>query len=270
MSGARAWFVSPQTVVVSVLIAAGIVATAVGVAMAGDNEALALAVVDIGDIVVLVAAACVVLLTAIGFRRGEPMRAYWLLIGIGAASYAAGDIAWSIYELGGLEVPYPGLPDVFYLLEYPLLAAGLVYAANGYRGLVDQKTPGIVAGSIAAVAAAAVYVGFLHPYVVVPEEVPLAEKVLSSAYPLFDIAFGLLPALFISLVVVKLGAGRLAWPWRAVAVGVAMIAVSDTAYAWLSAIDSYASGSVIDYGWMGGHAMMALGAMLMRDASRVG
>jgi hypothetical protein len=93
----------------------------------------------------------------------------------------------------------------------------------------------------------------------------MAEKALSSLYPLADILLMVVPAVFVIGVVSSLGGGRLAWQWWAVALGALVIAISDTGYSWLATYDLYSSGSIIDYGWSLGHAFMMLGGLIARD-----
>src|SRR6266851_4219110 len=66
---------------------------------------------DIGEAVAaaLASAACV---WAARRARGRD-RLGWALMGISAALWAAGEVVWSIYEVGmGVPVPYPSLADV--------------------------------------------------------------------------------------------------------------------------------------------------------------
>lgn len=235
---------------------------------AGEASELAgIWIADIGSIVVTGMAAIIVLRMALTFSKGEPFRVYWLLIGVGAACYALGDIVWAAYELRGLEVPYPGAPDVFYLAEYAFLATGLFIAARGYRGLVDWKKPLLVAVVAALIVAGGLWAGLLGG-IAADTEVAFSEKAISIAYPMFDVFLGLAPALFLLLMVGKLAGGRLARPWWAVGGGLLLLAISDTVYSWMAWNETYVSGSPIDYGWMLAAAAIAMGAMLARDLAR--
>ncbi|MDP2233730.1 MAG: hypothetical protein Q8K89_08845, partial [Actinomycetota bacterium] len=133
----RSWLVLGLGIA-AVAVVFALIATGVG------GEIGSLWVSDIGEFAIIAAAAAFILRAAIGLGEG-PLRTQWLLIGAGAASFALGDAIWSYVELiQGREVPYPGLPDVFYLLEYPLLMLALVLAFSSYRGLVKLQVPVIV------------------------------------------------------------------------------------------------------------------------------
>lgn len=259
-------FVSARTWIVFGIAVALVAIIAALIFMQVGGEMGVTATSDIGEILVVGLAAVVMLLAAKRLGFGTQVGRPWLLVGLGALSYTVGDIVWAVIELGmGKEVPYPGLPDAFYLIEYPLVAVGVLSAGFAFRGLVDIKRPAIIAVVTGVVLSGIVYVGLLAPYVLFDPEVALGEKVLSALYPVGDVLFMLVPAVFVVAVVSALGGGRLAWPWWSVAAGAVLIALADTGYAWLSVYDLYASGSFIDYGWSLGHAFMMLGALFASD-----
>lgn len=251
---------------VALAVTAGVAAT---VGLGIGSERFVVAVADIGEIVVVGLAAVVLLVTAARLGPSSSVGRPWLLIGAGAVSYAIGDLVWTVIEVGqGREVPYPGVPDLFYLLEHPLVAAGILAAGLAFRGLVDVRRPALLAGVVGAALSVTVLAWVLVPRVLSDPAVPIAEKALSTLYPLADILLMLAPAVFVVGVVSVLGGGRLAWPWWAVAAGALLIALADIGYSWLSAADLYRSGSLIDHGWSLGHAAMMLGGLIAGDLAR--
>lgn len=259
-------FISTNTLAVFGAAVALVVLIAVLIALEVGGDAGVVAVADIGEVLVVGLAAVVILMTARRLGPTSSVGRPWLLMGLGALSYTVGDIVWTVIEVGlGREVPYPGVPDFFYLLEYPLVAVGVLSAGLAFRGLVDIRRPAIIATVTGLATSAAVYFGLLAPFVLFDPEVALGEKLLSALYPVGDVALMFTTSVFVVAVVASLGGGRLAWPWWAVAAGALLIALADTGYAWLSVYDLYESGSVIDYGWSLGHAFMMLGALISRD-----
>ncbi|HEY7807417.1 MAG TPA: hypothetical protein VIC34_09480, partial [Croceibacterium sp.] len=82
------------------------------------------AIDDIGEAVAaaLASAACV---WAARRARGRD-RLGWALMGTSAALWAAGEVVWSIYEVGmGVPVPYPSLADAGFLSAVPFAIAGI-------------------------------------------------------------------------------------------------------------------------------------------------
>lgn len=251
-------------------VTVGIVAaSALLVAFGVGGEFGTIAAADIGEMLAVGISAVGIMWAANRLGPSSKVGRNWLLIGAGAFSYAIGDTLWTILEVGLRQpVPYPGTPDVFYLIEYPLVAAGLIFAAMAFRGLVPLRRPVIFAVATGAVLSAVIYFALLQPTVLFAPDISLAEKTFSTLYPLGDVWLMVVPAMLMIAVVRKLGGGRLAWPWWAVAAGTVVIALSDVTYSWLSANNLYASGSIVDYGWGVGHALIMLGALITLDLAR--
>jgi hypothetical protein len=246
-----------------VVIAA--LAIAIGTGVGGDNISLILS--DFGLTAVEFASAAVILWVAFSFAPAEKVRVQWIAIGLGVLLYAVGDAVWAYIEvIKGAEVPYPGAPDIFYLLIYPFLAFGLLRAGLAYRGFVNLGKPAWISAAVVVALAAVVYFSLLKPYVF-GADLSSAEKAISAAYPISDLLFALGPALFTLIVVFGLGRGRFAWPWWAVAAGTVLVVLGDSGYAYLTSYGLYESGSVIDYGFVAGFLLMAVGASIFYDLS---
>lgn len=248
---------------IGLALALGVYA-AVRILLAQGNDTLATAVSDIGGVVVIFAAGVVVVLTALRFEPGDAVRRQWLLIGLGTLVYALGDATWTYFEVFRGTDPFPSLADVFYVATYAFLGAGILTAALGYRKLVDIRMPAVVASLVSAGLLGVLWWQLLGATAGDPELDPLS-KVVSVFYPVADVAFELLPALLIVLVAWRLGRGSFGWPWWPLALGVALIAVSDSGFALLDGKGLYEAGNVIDAGWMVGNVLIASGALVARD-----
>ncbi len=254
--------VSKRTVAVAGLGALGIIVVYVVTHLRFLSDTAILAANDVGGILVIGAATAVVLWTAFRFEPHEKPRREWLLIGLGLGAYVVGDIVWTYIEvIQGKDVPYPGLPDVFYMSQYVLLGGGVIIAALAYRRLAPMRGP--VLSTILATGAlgAALYFTLLEP-VIADTSVPLGERLLSTFYPLGDLVLLLAPALLIAFIV---RGGTLAWPWWLVAAGMIIVALSDSIYSLLELHNLYQSGALVDYGWMVGFLLISVGASLTRD-----
>jgi hypothetical protein len=219
---------------------------------------------DIGEPAIVLVSATLVLWAG-GVLGGRRLGLPWLLIGLGVASFGIGDVVWSVIEVGqGREVPYPGAPDIFYVLMYPLIALGLLVVVRSYRQLVDVRRPALQAGVFGVALCALLYFAFLRPYVL-SQDLSAGEAALNAFYPLADVAFALTPAVVVAMIVSRLGGGRLAWPWWAVICGVVAFALGDIGYAYLSARGLYASGSLTDVAWSFAAVAIAVGASIAWD-----
>ncbi len=254
----RTWAVLVLGIVAAVVVQV-LVATGVG----GDAGSVAIS--DIGGVLVIGMAAVVTMRTALAFGKGEALRLQWLAIGAGIAVYVLGDLMWTYIEVvQGVDPPYPGLPDVFYVAMYLFLGYGIVSAAFAYKGLVPMKAP-LMSSAVITIASAAAIFFVLVKDIVADPGVALVEKLLTAFYPLGDTLLLLAPAVFIVLVVSKLGRGALGAPWRFVVAGVAILAVADAVYQWLEWQGLYSTGHLVDLGWMVGYVLLAVGASSMRD-----
>lgn len=224
---------------------------------------------DLGGLVIDVLASFVVLSTALAFQPGEPLRRQWMAFGIGVALFTAGDAAWSYIELvQRADVPYPGVPDFFYVPVYAAFAFGLFTTALAYRRLVSIRVPLIGTGVVVAALGGGL-IGIVLPALSGLDVSP-AEQALSVFYPLADLLLLLMPAVFVLFVIRYLRGGALAWPWYSVAVGLAVLGMTDTAFSWLEALELYETGMLVDIGWMAGYLLIAVGASLARDVMLAG
>lgn len=205
---------------------------------------------------------------AASFRIGtaERVGVAWMLIGISVAMYTFGDLVWMQLELI-LEVdPYPSVADVFYVLQYVFFFMAAVVAIGGYRGLLDVKRPALLSAAGAAVLFGVVYVALIRPQVLADAgagPAPL-ELALGAFYPFADLFFMLAPAITLTLIIRKLGGGRLAWPWMIVIAGAVAFVLADTAHSYLDLANTGDS-SLVELGWTGANLLFTIAALIARD-----
>lgn len=247
--------------------AVAVIRTLIAVQAGGDRGILIVS--DLGELLVVALAAFIVLWVGRSFGPGESLRTQWLLVGAGMLAFALGDAVWSWIEVvQRVEVPYPGLPDVFYVSEYVFIGLALMIAAVSYSRLLDIRVAAGFSVTAGVVLMVLLYFGLFAPYILSEPGLSGGELAASIFYPSADVVLLLVPSILLVLVVSKLGHGRLGWPWWFVAAGAAMLASSDAAYAYLSAADAYTAGSIVDYGWMLAHVSLAVGASLALDIAK--
>ncbi|HEY3317660.1 MAG TPA: hypothetical protein VGK50_04490 [Coriobacteriia bacterium] len=244
-------------------LAAGVY-VAVRLLLNSGAEELATAVSDVGGTAVIGACALVILYTAFGFRKGDAVGLHWKLIGAGVLVYTLGEATWSYIEVVQKSDAFPSAADIFYVLTYVLLGAGIIMAALGYRRLIDLRAPFAIAAVVSVALIGGMYALLLRGTLADAELGGLA-KVLSVGYPIADVVLEFAPALLIVLVAWRLGRGSFGWPWWPLALGVAIIAVSDSGFALLDAKGLYQAGDPVDAGWMLGNVLIATGALVARD-----
>jgi two-component system, cell cycle response regulator len=184
-------------------------------------------------------------------RREE--RAAWGLFALGLALYAGGNIYWSLALADLDEAPFPSIADGLWLSFYPLayVAIALLAKARMPRLGVRLWLDGVIAAlTVAAISAAVVFKA-----VRASTGGDTAAIVTNLAYPLADMVL-------VGLVVGIMAAGRkrLDRTWVVLGAGLGVFAVCDSIYLFQVARETYATGTLLDIGWIAGALIVCLAA----------
>jgi serine phosphatase RsbU (regulator of sigma subunit) len=186
-----------------------------------------------------------------------------LLLGLGILSWVFGQALFTFYEwVLDQPPPLPSIADVGYLSVYPFLLLGiLLLPARPIR--VASRTRIALDGLMIMTAAVTFSWYFiLGPVMQQGTETTLA-KAVSTAYPLADIV--LIACLII--LASRPEEQTLLPTVRLLALGLILIVVADSNFAYWSLHDAYATGTLPDVGWSLGYMLVALGAFAARLAS---
>jgi hypothetical protein len=208
------------------------------------------------DIVTALAAfsACVACILAAG-RQSGPERRFWVLLGLALLAWTSAEVTWGVYDLVlRVAVPVPSWADVGYLGAIPLAAAALLchpgmHAAGTYKARATLD--GLAIGTSLLLLSWTFVLGPLWRH----SDLSTAGGVVALAYP-----FGDLVILFLIVLSVRsiTATGRRPLLW--VLLGLFAMAVSDSTYAYLVEVGRYATGNVVDTGWVLGYLAIAVGA----------
>lgn len=200
----------------------------------------------------VVAAAGVFCAFFAAWRSRGRSRTGWAILGLSMLSWTIGDIAWMVYGLAGyVPPPYPGLPDIGYLVMPPLMIVGLVKLMIGdtwQQRLRRALVPTAIVLAILCV---------VWHYILLPQfhgtEASLLEKLVSAAYPATDIAVMVLAlwAAFDN----RHGAARV--PLALLGIGLALLACGDITYSLISLNDGFSQGHWLDYLWIAALLVLA-------------
>jgi signal transduction histidine kinase len=221
------------------------------------------AVDDIGNGVaaLIAAASCAFAATRFSGRK----RLAWGLLAASAACWFAGEVYWSILEVGlGISPPTPSPADAGYLLAIPLAVAGVLAFPSAPMRLTTRSRA-VVDGTIIALSLFAISwaLGLGTVYRQSPDD--LMAKVVGLAYPVGDVVVG-------SVLVITI---RRAIPSQRGQMllllgGLAGYAFSDSAFAFLTATGAYANvNAAVDSGWVIAFLMIALAPLLPLKAGEV-
>ena len=213
------------------------------------------AVTAIDDIGEAVAAALASTACAWAARRARGKdRLGWALMGISAGLWAAGEVVWSIYEVGmGVQVPYPSLADAGFLAAVPFAISGIRAFWGDARG-TSARWRVWFDGLIVAIALTSTAWGFGLRAV---WDSSSSTKLLDLAYPVGDILIGT-----VLILAIRRASHQQKGRMALLLLGVASYSIADSAFSYLTAQGAFGSvGSVLDTGWFAGFLLIALAAI---------
>jgi PAS domain S-box-containing protein len=195
---------------------------------------------------------------------GRRVRLAWTFLFMGQLSFMLGDITWAALELVLHQELIASVADVFYLLYYPLFAIGILLLPavplthkESHKLLLDT--------GIVMISAILVFWAFLIvPTIAANKEYTLVLMV-SLAYPVMDLIlfFALLQLLFRTSQSAKQG------PLLLLSVGIAIEIITDATYLLQSLQETYATGNLLDLGWLASYAFAGLAGVLQADTSKL-
>ncbi len=181
----------------------------------------------------------------LGIVRNRPQhRVAWIVIAMGVATFALGDISYDVLTEFLHQVnPYPSIADVFYLATYLLLAAGLILMVRARRQHEGEGGAALDALIITAGLGALSWIYLIQPYVHAADMTMIA-KLTSIAYPLGDIV------LLCVLVRLLFGGGTRGVSVRLLAAGALGVLGADCIYGWIQLHGLWTVGGPTDLGWV--------------------
>jgi hypothetical protein len=220
--------------------------------VAGPDSTAASAVNNLGQ---LAAAFGATLAAAVAvYRHTGRQRRVWLLVAVACGSWTAGQLIWYVEVVRAEEVPQVSIADLFFL-AFTALMAFAVWTSGGrhtdrLRTLLDAVIIGMSLFAISWVTS----INRVASASTDDNGGPLGLLV-NLAYPCGDI---------VVLTMVLLGVSRRtdrASSLTAVAAAMALIAVSDGFYAYITASGAFDPGSVTGLGWIAGFGLIGCAAL---------
>jgi signal transduction histidine kinase len=203
------------------------------------------------------------LLAAAWTHRGRARQA-WLLLGLGVLAWGVGEVGSESYWAVGRLVPFPGWVDVFFLLAYPLIGAGLALLPRPRLGKFERTrsildaTVGVISLSLLA------WLLYFNRAISIDPTAPLLENWVSAIYPIGD-ALLLLAVMGLAFRRIERSSGR-----EFLALGSALVlnAIADMTYWALIAAGTYSEGTWLDGLWLLGYAALAVAGYIAMGPSR--
>ncbi len=197
-----------------------------------------------------------------GSKAAGRLRLSWYLLAAASVSWAIGEGIWCWYELvRNVQVPFPSLADLFFLLAIPFMAAGVLLLAVE-SGAVNRNLRALLDGAI--IAGSLLFVSWATALGTVWSsggEDPFA-RVVGLAYPVGDV---IIATVALTSLARARGNGRR--QLGLLAAGVVSLAFSDSMFAYLTQNGTYGNGNWMDTGWVLGFLLIALAALSPRQAA---
>lgn len=179
------------------------------------------------------------------YKKGKGVeRGFWFFVFLGTLSNLIAESIWSYYNLIlKCEVPFPGVADVFYLIQPTLILLGILYILCikeniffSIRLLLDIIITMTVVTSLS--------IHFLIQPIFAQGNETFLFKLIAVAYPLVDL--GLIFGVLSLNATTRTFTRKVHFP---LIMGLSLYAIADSAYLFLSANERYYSGSLIDPLW---------------------
>lgn len=245
----RAWFAAFAAVpVLAALIWAG---------AGGDRTTTA-----IGNVAAIITAVGGGIILLRAGRSAAGGRRPWLLLGVAMLLWGLGEVLWTWYEVvQGDEVPFPSIADVAYLAAVPFALAGVLAFASGTGARFQARTllDGCLVAASFLFASWALVLGPLWQ----DRGGSSLEQVVSLAYPVTDLLLAVL-----ALTIVEWGNTAERVSVRLVAASLLVMAVTDSAFTWLTLDGSFSSTHPMVVLWPLAYLLLALAPSYQRGTDR--
>jgi serine phosphatase RsbU (regulator of sigma subunit) len=185
-----------------------------------------------------------------------------ILLGLGILSWVVGQATFTYYEwVLRKPPPLPSIADVGYLSVYPFLLLGILLLPARPVPVASRTRLALDGLMIMTAAVTFSWYFILGPVMQQGTQTTLA-KAVATAYPLADIV------LIACLVILasRPEEQTLRPAVRLLALGLTLIVIADSNFAYWSLHDAYATGTLPDVGWSLGYMLVGLGAFAVQLA----
>ncbi|MDT8858918.1 sensor domain-containing diguanylate cyclase [Alkalihalobacillus sp. MEB130] len=169
-------------------------------------------------------------------------RTFWLWLTLGSASYFLAELVWMYYEsILQVDVPFPGLADVFYIFQIFFYFTALIYYFSRFTSFAKSIQFVFELLIIMVVTTTLSYYFIIEKLLIDPELTGLFLFV-SLGYPLGCLAL-IFPALLLFFGLREI---RYKKAMSIILLAVSIQAVSDSGYMYLQLTNQYKTGSLVD------------------------
>ena len=195
-------------------------------------------------------------------RYGQRAYIAWLFITLAFSFYAIGDILWAILELGFHQTPFPSVADVFYLTFYPFFALGIYYLPRFSFTRRENLKIFLDMGIIIITVGLLFWTFLIVPTFSSPEN--SFANIVSVIYIIGDFLL-----FFVLLRLVYSKFDEYMGPVLLLSMGVLIMIITDSIYAFQTLQGTYISGGLLDTGWILSFVLVGLAAFLQASNEKI-
>ncbi len=203
-------------------------------------------------------------LAAAGFHHRGRHRWAWLIMGLGVACWGIAETGWQITLTVSGEIPYPFWTDVFYLVGYPMMGAGVLLLPQAPVGKFERARS-LLDAAVGAVGLSLVaWITYLDRVVTFDSEASFLENWVNALYPIGDVL------LLLAVMALAFRKSEHKSGLELLLVGAALLlnAGADMVYLPLANADLYWDGMWLDGLWLLAYACFAATAWTILQPSR--
>jgi len=185
---------------------------------------------------------------------GDKFSKIWLGFTLGMLSWFLGEVGWAIYTLLlNIEIPYPSIADVAWLIGYvPLIAVVHLYVRS-FR-FAFSKAMFTVAAVAVSIGSVILFAFFVTPILANAAEEEMTTFLVDLAYPALDLTLFSLSILGL-LIFAK---GKLATAWLLINGAIVMNVVADMLFSYTTLEGTYYNGHFLELFFHWGYILFAL------------
>jgi len=189
---------------------------------------------------------------------GSRLSKIWLGFALGMILWFLGELGWAVYTMIlGIEVPYPSIADVFWLIGYvPMFIALLLYIQIIQPAISARMF--FVASVIVVGMSVTAFLLLMMPVLAEASQQDLATLSTSLAYPGLDLALFLEAILGLLVFTVTRLKGRVGVAWHLMNGAILSNVVADGAFSYTALEGTYYNGHPLELLFHFGYLLFAL------------
>jgi len=185
---------------------------------------------------------------------GDKFSRIWIGFHLGMACWFLGEVGWAVYTLLlNVEIPYPSIADVAWLIGYAPLMAAVHWYIRAFRFAISKAMYALAAVAV-SIGSFALFTFLLSPILAAATEEEIITVVVDIAYPALDLALFSLSILGL-LIFAK---GRIALAWLLINGAILMNVIADMLFSYTTLQGTYYTGHYLELFFAWGYILFAL------------